>query len=123
MALYGLSVFLETPKELRRGRRRYIIMSFLLTAFSTLASSLDIAWFFNQVFGATSGAAAFRMMMRNDRRWERILSTSSFVVIIFLGGVMMVSRLYNALVRVLIGGTLHLRYIGAIFYMLGDAGS
>jgi hypothetical protein len=89
MALYGLSVFLETPKELRKGRRSYIALSFVLTILSALASSLDIAWFFNQVFGASSGIGFFENV--NTRSWERIASTEVWAVVIFLGDFLLVS--------------------------------
>ena len=43
MALYGLSVFLETPAPQRKGRKRYIAASFAITAFSAVSASLDMA--------------------------------------------------------------------------------
>jgi ABC-type sugar transport system permease subunit len=89
MALYGLSVFLETPKELRKGRRSYIVLSFTLTILSALASSLDIAWFFNQVFGASSAIGFFENM--GIMSWDRIASTEAWGAVIFLGDFLLVS--------------------------------
>ncbi|RXW18364.1 hypothetical protein EST38_g7492 [Candolleomyces aberdarensis] len=46
MALYGLSFLLETPKDMRKGRRRYIVISFVITVLATLNGSTQSAWFF-----------------------------------------------------------------------------
>jgi hypothetical protein len=41
ISFYCLSVFTETPKSMRRGRGRYIVASFVITALSTLVTSLN----------------------------------------------------------------------------------
>jgi hypothetical protein len=54
MALYGLSVFLETSEPLRRGRKRYIATSFVITALSALSASIDTANYFQVIFKIAS---------------------------------------------------------------------
>lgn len=54
MSLYGLTVFLETPDPQRKGRRRYIAASFLITVLFSLAASLDMANYFQTLFNSTT---------------------------------------------------------------------
>ena len=91
MALYGLSVFLETPKELRKGRTPYIVISFLISVLSALTASLDVVWIFDQLFGATSGIGFFQNLMTNAESWERFLSSAAMAVVIFVGDLLLVS--------------------------------
>lgn len=72
-------------------------MSFILTILSALTSSLDIAWFFNQLFGASSGTGFFQNIAVNENSWERMASTAVLTVIIFSGDVLLVSRLQSKL--------------------------
>lgn len=92
MAVYGLSVFLETPQQSRKGRKRYIVISFLITALRALTSSLDMAWHFQQLFTATSTMEYFQLMMMNGRDWHRILSDVSMNVVVLLGEALLVSH-------------------------------
>ena len=90
MSIYGLSVFLETPKKLRHGRTRYIILSFVLTGLMALTASLDAAWIFNRIFGATSGSGFSRNFSQNVRVWERYLSLGSVTAVILIGDALLV---------------------------------
>jgi hypothetical protein len=54
MSLYGLSVFLETPLPQRKGRKRYIAASFMITVLFSICGSLDMANFFQALFKSTS---------------------------------------------------------------------
>ncbi|RXW18368.1 hypothetical protein EST38_g7496 [Candolleomyces aberdarensis] len=71
MSLYGLSVFLETPKHLRQGRRKYIMLSFLITILSALTGALDIAWMFQVLFRTTSGSEFFDVATEYNGNWDR----------------------------------------------------
>ena len=92
MALYGLSVFLETPMHLRKGRKRYIAASFVITALSTLTGSLDMAGYFPVLFQATSGRTWRELRTESGDHWE---SKVSMVTIgcILISDVLLVSRL------------------------------
>ncbi|KAJ2924786.1 hypothetical protein H1R20_g12306, partial [Candolleomyces eurysporus] len=92
MAVYGLSVFMETPQHLRKGRRRYIIISFLITTLRALTGSLDMAWHFQQLFTATSTIEYYQLMMKNWRVWYRILSDVSMNVVVLIGEALLVYR-------------------------------
>jgi hypothetical protein len=90
MSIYGLSVFLETPKRLRHGRTRYIVLSFILTGLMGLTASLDAAWIFHRIFGATSGLGFSRNFAQNVRVWERYLSMGSVTAVILIGDALLV---------------------------------
>ena len=92
MAVYGLSVFIETPPHLRKGRKRYIVISFLITTLRALTGSLDMAWHFQQLFPATSAIDYYQLMMRNWRVWYRILSDVSMNLVVLLGEALLVSH-------------------------------
>jgi hypothetical protein len=54
MSLYGLTVFLETPEPQRKGRKRYIVTSFIITVLFSFGASLDMADYFQSLFKSTS---------------------------------------------------------------------
>jgi hypothetical protein len=54
MSLYGLTVFLETPEPQRKGRKRYIVASFMITVLFSLGASLDMADYLQSLFKSTS---------------------------------------------------------------------
>lgn len=91
MALYGLSVFLETPRQLRKGRHRYIVISFVITILVTLNGSLETAWFFQQIFTASSGLKFVANVNKNSGAWTRMADLSSIALIMFLGDALLVS--------------------------------
>ncbi|KAJ2936630.1 hypothetical protein H1R20_g455, partial [Candolleomyces eurysporus] len=94
MSIYGLSVFLETPQKLRQGRTRYIILSFVLTGLMALPASLDAAWIFNRLFGATSGLGFRHSINENVQVWERYLSLGSATAMILIGDALLIYRCY-----------------------------
>ncbi|KAJ2917085.1 hypothetical protein MD484_g3325, partial [Candolleomyces efflorescens] len=91
MSLYGLSVFLETPSHLRQGRRKYIVLSFLITVFSALTGALDIAWLFQVLLKATTGSQYFDVATEYLSTWDRYVSGIGLSFVIFLGDVLLVS--------------------------------
>ena len=93
MSLYGLSVFLETPKHLRQGRRKYIVFSFFITIFSALTGALDVAWMFQVIFKTTSGSEFFDIATELIGTWDRYVSGIALGFVIFLGDVLLVSYL------------------------------
>ena len=85
MCIYGLVVFLETPKALRQGRMPYISISWVLFVVSTLPAALDALYAFRMLYESTSGEDAFRIVDILESEWPRILSLSSVSVTTFIG--------------------------------------
>ena len=90
MALYGLSVFLETPKELREGRRRYIALSFVFTLLATISASSDMASGFQILFRATTAVDFYKLVAEMNSFWLRYLTSVTIHVAIFVGDALLV---------------------------------
>jgi hypothetical protein len=91
MAIYGLSVFLETRRDLRRGRHVYILISFAITFLYAFGSSLDAFWAFKLLFDSTSPRDYFRVVDKNIASWERWASSCSVTASMFIGDSLLVS--------------------------------
>jgi hypothetical protein len=85
MALYDLSVFTETPKELRRGRTRYIVLSFIITAPKIFQVGLDKSWGFRVLFEAGSPDGWIEMHQRYREWWVRFASMGAYTAITIIG--------------------------------------
>ena len=70
MATYGLSVFLETPESQKRGRKRYIAASFVITALTAITSSLDMANYFQILYQSTSPSHWYELLLINGLDWK-----------------------------------------------------
>ena len=91
MALYGLSVFLETPESQRKGRKRFIAASFVITVLSALTGSLDIANDFQALFKSTSpGHWAELMNTSFIEDWKYYLSSTAIGLLIMIGDALLV---------------------------------
>ena len=91
MALYGLSVFLETPESQRKGRKRYIAVSFLITVLSALTASLDMANYFQALFKSTSpGHWLELMVVKFAEDWKYYLSNTGVGLVIMIGDALLV---------------------------------
>ena len=90
MALYGLSIFLETAAHLRKGRRRYIATSFIITVLSSLSASLDIVTYFQALFKSTSGRHWAQIMAEQSDSWGYILSVATVGCLILFGDALLV---------------------------------
>lgn len=90
MALYGLSVFLETSESLRKGRKRYIAASFTITILSCLTASLDVAHHFQIIFEATSPQHWAELMEANVKNWKPLLSDTALGIVIWIGDALLV---------------------------------
>lgn len=93
MAVYGLSVFLETPKDLRRGRARYIVIAFILFALDGLAAALDSFEIFKCLFEATSAIGYLDMVDQNMRSWQRYLSVVCVALSLAVGDFLLVCKI------------------------------
>ena len=91
MALYGLSVFLETAAHLRKGRRRYIATSFIITAFSALSASLDMAVYFQVLLNSSSGRHWAQLMEVYRKSEGQLVSTAAVGCLLLIADALLVS--------------------------------
>ncbi|KAJ2917984.1 hypothetical protein MD484_g2437, partial [Candolleomyces efflorescens] len=94
MVLYGFSVFLETPKHSRKGRKRYIATSLVITALSAFSASLDMARYFQVLFGSTSPSHWHKLHVATLSRWEGLLTGTILGVLVWIGDALLVYRCY-----------------------------
>lgn len=96
MAIYGLSVFLDTPQQERKGRAFYIAVSFLITALSALCTILDAARTFSCLLEANSSIEYLRLRQLQSAMITgqslTVLSNCSLRFLVFIGDALMVSR-------------------------------
>lgn len=97
MALYGLSVFLETRPDLRKGRRRYIAVSFAITILVAFSSALDAFFAFRLLFESTSAEGYWDVMYKYRLKWDRVASPLSGAAMVFAGDFLLVGVLVNHL--------------------------
>lgn len=93
MCIYGLTVFLETPSSLRKGRLPYILLSFLLFVLLSISSTLNVNFLFRILFNATSPE---NFIFLRERTSDSLTFTSETLnlVVIFLGdGLLVCHRL------------------------------
>ena len=91
MALYGLLVFLETPEPLRKGRKRYIAVSFGITTISAFTASLDMADYFQTLFKSTSPGHWRELYNGYHEEWGYLVSGAGLGLIIMIGDALLVS--------------------------------
>ena len=91
MAIYGLSVFLETPKASRKGRTRYIVVSVIITLLAAFSASLDMAVYFQVLFQATSPTDWQMRLQGIALQWRTLLSGVCVAVLVWIGDALLVS--------------------------------
>ncbi|KAJ2923941.1 hypothetical protein H1R20_g13148, partial [Candolleomyces eurysporus] len=83
MAIYGLSVFLETRDDLKKGRRLYIVISFIITGLASLNASLEAAWVFKLIFESTSPLDYLDHTVDAFNSWEQHASFASITAMVY----------------------------------------
>jgi hypothetical protein len=96
MALYGLCVFLEAPQHLRRGRKKYIAISLLITFLATLTASLDMACYFQVLSQSTSPSHWGELVQLSISDWKTKLSFTGLYIAVWVGDVLLVSALHSS---------------------------
>ncbi|KAH6906402.1 hypothetical protein BKA70DRAFT_407626 [Coprinopsis sp. MPI-PUGE-AT-0042] len=96
LVLYGVSGFISTPKERRKGRLRFIIISSLMLVMCTIDVSFDLWEHFLFLYtGGPDGASYLRVINILDKsenwRWEPI-GDAFFFTAIALGDILMLWR-------------------------------
>ena len=90
MSLYGLTVFLETPKPQRKGRKKYIVASFVITVLFSLQASLDMANYFQSLFKSTSPSHWYELFQLNYLDWQYFVGYTAIGLFIALGDALLV---------------------------------
>jgi hypothetical protein len=91
MAFYGFCVFLEAPQHLRKGRKRYIATSFVITCIATFTASLDMAAYFQILFQSTSPSHWRDLMQLGFLDWKTKLSSTGLWILVWIGDILLVS--------------------------------
>ncbi|KAG2005483.1 hypothetical protein CC2G_001885 [Coprinopsis cinerea AmutBmut pab1-1] len=94
MCLYGLSVFLETPKDLRSGRIPYIVVSFAIFVLSALTAVVDMYNIFRCLFEATSPRDFYLVWDKYADSYLRVLTLTSLSVFTWVADGLMLYRCY-----------------------------
>jgi MFS family permease len=91
MAVYGLVVFLEAPAPQRKGRKRYMAASFMITIVFSFAGSLDMANAFQPFFSSTS-PSHWRELVRLDyyESWRFLVTYIGVGLYIAIGDALLV---------------------------------
>jgi hypothetical protein len=94
MCFYSLSVFLHTPKERRRGRARFIIISFMIWILYTFMTGLEASTDFEVLFNSEGTGISYlnwQADLWSNRLWWLGLHDLSLYFYIALGDGLMVS--------------------------------
>lgn len=97
MCFYGLSVFLQTPKERRKGRARFTVISFMIWVFYTFMTGLEASTDFEVLFTSEPNGISYinrHAEMWSGRLWWLGLHDLSLYFYIALGDGLMVWRCY-----------------------------
>jgi hypothetical protein len=93
MSLYGLTVFLETPEPQRKGRRRYIVVSFMITVLFSFGASFDIANYFQALFKSTSPSHWYELRRLTVESWNYLLGFTVSGLFITVGDALLVGAM------------------------------
>ncbi|EAU87090.2 hypothetical protein CC1G_05779 [Coprinopsis cinerea okayama7 len=94
MCLYGLSVFLETPHELRKGRIPYVVVSFAILTLSGLAAVRSGFMTFKFLYDSAGPGDIFRLINELESAWHRIAAVVLIDAYIWLGDGLLLYRCY-----------------------------
>ena len=95
MSLYGLTVFLETPEPQSKGRKRYIVASFMITVLFSLMASLDMANHFQSLFKSTSPSHLRELVELDFQGWKPFVSFIAAGLFITIGDALLVGAVPN----------------------------
>lgn len=92
MAIYGLLAFIDTPKPQRKGRKRYIAVSFVITVLRALSGSLDVANYFQILFKSTSPVDWQELMLlKFYKGWKHLFASAGVALVLMIGNALLVS--------------------------------
>ena len=90
---YGLSLFLETPKHIRKGRIPYIVVSWVIFVLFCLAQTGDAYQMFEILYhgAADDPMDVLRLRHEDDHVWWRLSSTFCIYVVNWIADGLLVS--------------------------------
>ncbi|KAF6748200.1 hypothetical protein DFP72DRAFT_917207, partial [Ephemerocybe angulata] len=93
MCIYGLTVFLETPRTARKGRVPYIIINFVLFFLLSISALMDARFLFRLLFESTSPKD---FIARRQNMSDEMVFASQVLnlIVIFIGDAVMLWRCY-----------------------------
>ncbi|KAG2003721.1 hypothetical protein CC2G_004305 [Coprinopsis cinerea AmutBmut pab1-1] len=94
MCIYGLSAFLGTSPELRKGRRPYVLLSFAILVLSGIPACLDLVMGFKALYGTGSGLDYIRARQRGYHDPMATISQTLFHAYVALGDGLLLWRCY-----------------------------
>ncbi|KAG2004154.1 hypothetical protein CC2G_002744 [Coprinopsis cinerea AmutBmut pab1-1] len=94
MCIYGLTVFVDTPSSSRKGRRPYMIVSFIILITWCITAALDAYSVFRSLSESTSGEEFYRLTVSFEGEWFRVLSLFSLFLGLFVGDGLLLYRAY-----------------------------
>ena len=93
MSLYGLTVFLETPESQRKGRKRYVVASFMITVLFFFGASFDMAYYFQALFKSTSPSHWYELFQLGGESWNYIVGYTVSRLYITIGDALLVGAM------------------------------
>ncbi|EAU92073.1 hypothetical protein CC1G_09594 [Coprinopsis cinerea okayama7 len=121
MCLYGLVTYLETPKDLKKGRASYIVMSFTILALSLVPTILGLYNQFRGLYYSSGGLSYISAQEGILSEWPYVTGTAFTYAYVVLGDGLLLYRCYiiwqDFWWVTIVPGMMYLAYIGiAIYY-------
>ncbi|KAH6908914.1 hypothetical protein BKA70DRAFT_1426793 [Coprinopsis sp. MPI-PUGE-AT-0042] len=96
MVIYGLITFLETPKDKRKGRGRFIVISCIILITSSITTALDLVAIATTLLNSGPGG---RELVRvwtalHEQTWKGVVSVTMLYIYIGIGDCLMIWRCY-----------------------------
>ena len=85
MCIYTLYVLFDSPPEIRKGRIPYIVVSFLIFGFFSIATSLETVNIVGILLASAAGTDAIAIWNSQTDTWLGVLEEVSATLTIALG--------------------------------------
>ena len=92
MCFYGLSIYLESPPEVKKGRALYIAMSFLIFAVYCVVQGIETSGIYETLYKATGGLDVRQIGLQvYVFSWRGSVSRGLMALVVLLGDGLLVS--------------------------------
>ncbi|KAG2003731.1 hypothetical protein CC2G_004313 [Coprinopsis cinerea AmutBmut pab1-1] len=116
MCIYGLSAFLQTPRDLRKGRLPYIAISFLILTLLALTSAFELYRQFTTMYFSGPGEEFRQAENVMYTHWSKVTSQVLMYLYMTIGDGLLLYRCYiiwqNAPWVIVLPGVMYLSFIG-----------
>ena len=86
MCIYGLSTYMETPAEMKKGRKPYIAISFVIFALYFVAQCIETSGIYETLYKATNGVDVRQVGLRvYELSWKGPVSRILMSLVLLLG--------------------------------------